>query len=115
MLPARIPKKAKTSYRWRSPAHLKFVRSFACSTCGSFAPIEAAHVRNGSGAGMGQKPDDFRAVSLCKWCHLNQHRMGEESFWRNAGKDPEELISEFIKASPKKAEILAVQKERANG
>jgi hypothetical protein len=63
--------------------------------------IEVAHVRNGSGAGIGQKPDDWRTVSLCKWCHANQHSMGEESFWRNTGK-----------ASPKRAEIEAIRKER---
>jgi hypothetical protein len=57
-LPPRIPKKAKRATRWRSQAHLAFVRSFACANCGSMVSIEAAHVRLGSGAGMGTKPDD---------------------------------------------------------
>lgn len=62
---------------------------------------------------MGQKPDDWRTVSLCKHHHGVQHEMGEVSFWRRlAWKDPEELIAEFIKASPKRLEIERVQRER---
>lgn len=81
--------------------------------------IEAAHVRLGSGAGIGQKPDDWRTVSLCGYqapdnfgCHARQHKQGEETFWK--GRDVEALISAFIKASPKRHEIEAIQRERAN-
>jgi hypothetical protein len=62
---------------------------------------------------MGQKPDDWRAVSLCSRHHRMQHEMGEESFWK--GFDVEALIAAFIKASPKRAEIERVMKERENG
>jgi len=116
MLPARIPKKPKRATRWRSQAHCSFVRSFACSVCGSTAAIEVAHVRIGSGAGLGQKPDDWRTVSLCgtpTGCHARQHRIGEQTFWR--GRNVEDLISEFIKASPRRREIEQAMKERANG
>lgn len=41
-----------------------------------------------------------------------QHRIGEPSFWRSAGKDPEALIEAFIKASPKRHEIEQIRKER---
>jgi hypothetical protein len=85
--------------------------------------IEAAHVRLGSGAGIGQKPDDWRAVSLCAGphsnadgqlgCHNRQHIVGEETFWN--GRDVEALIAAFIKASPKRAEIERVMKGRENG
>jgi len=126
MLPQRIPKKAKRASRWRSQAHCNFVRSHACSACGSTTNIEAAHVRLNGGAGIGQKPDDWRAVSLCAgpWancnsqlgCHDRQHRLGEQTFWQNWGRrDPETLIAEFIKASPKRREIEQVMKERAGG
>jgi hypothetical protein len=80
------------------------------------ANIEAAHVRMGSGAGMGFKPDDWRTVSLCggvEGCHGEQHRVGEPLFW--AGRDVEELIAAFVKASPKRREIEAAMKERENG
>lgn len=116
-LPQRIPRKPKRATRWRSQAHCNFVRGFACSNCGSTTNIEVAHVRLGSGTGVGQKPDDFRAVSLCGFqmpgnagCHNRQHIVGEQTFWK--GRDVEALIAEFIKASPKRFEIEAVRKER---
>jgi hypothetical protein len=109
-LPPRIPKKPKRASRWRSQAHCNFVRSHGCCVCYSWTSIEVAHVRNGSGAGVGQKPDDWRTVSLCQVCHSLQHRMGEHTFWM--GRDVEALIAEFIKASPKRQEIEAVRRER---
>lgn len=65
----KIPKAPKRSNRWRSQKHLNHVRSHACVVCDATSPIEAAHVRIGSGAGMGQRPDDHRTVSLCTSCH----------------------------------------------
>lgn len=113
MLPARIPKKPKRASRWRSQAHCNFVRSHACSVCHSTAAIEVAHVRNGSGAGMGQKPDDWRTVSLCRECHARQHNVGEATFWENATTaDVDALIAAFCKASPKSREILLAKLDR---
>ena len=114
MLPPRIPKKPKRETRWRSQAHCSFVRSHACCACGSTAAIEVAHVRMGSGAGMGQKPDDWRTVSLCHECHAAQHRHGESTFWHKglSGLDVDALIDAFCKASPKAAEIRRVKAER---
>lgn len=122
-LPNRIPKKAKRDTRWRSPAHLRFVRSFHCAIPGCQGmPIEAAHVRLGSGAGIGQKPDDFRAVPLCggpEGHHARQHRQGEETFWRAyaaaSGQSVEQLITELCGASPKAMEIRRIKQERDNG
>ena len=131
MLPRKIPKAPKRSSRWRSQAHCNFVRGHACSVCDSTAGIEVAHVRLGSGAGMGQKPDDWRTVSLCHECHRIQHEIGEWSFWATPGKlsqvgndfclsdgnidRVEALIEAFCKASPKAAEIRAIRKEREGG
>jgi 5-methylcytosine-specific restriction endonuclease McrA len=109
-LPARIPKPPKRSSRWRSRAHCNFVRGFACSNCGSTSGIEVAHVRLGSGAGMGQKPDDWNTVSLCRDCHAKQHTVGEQTFW--AGRDLEALVGAFVKASPKRHEIENAIRER---
>jgi len=109
-LPARLPKKAKRDGRWRSQRHRNFVRDHACSVCHATAPIEVAHVRLGSGAGMGQKPDDWRTVSLCRDCHQRQHNVGEATFWENATTaDVEALIDAFCKASPCAAEIRQVR------
>jgi hypothetical protein len=111
MLPRRIPKAPKRASRWRSQAHASFVRSHECCIPGcNGRPIEFAHVRMGSGAGMGQKPDDWRGVSLCAEHHRRQHNIGEEYFWR--GIDVEGLIEAFIKASPRRAQIEQAKRER---
>lgn len=113
MLPQRIPKKPKRASRWRSQAHCNHVRGYACCNCGSTAGIEVAHVRKGSGAGMGQKPDDWHAVSLCRDCHQRQHTVGEDTFWGE--RDPQLIALAFCKVSPKRHEIEAVKRERGNG
>lgn len=112
MLPKRIPKPAKRESRWRSPAHCNFVRSHACSVCGSTAAIEVAHIRLGTGTGMAQKPDDWNTVSLCKECHASQHHVGERTFWEAAKIDPIALAAEFAAASPKAADIASVKRLR---
>jgi hypothetical protein len=90
------------------------VRSHVCSVPGcNGKPIEVAHVRLGSGAGMGQKPDDWNTVSLCAEHHRRQHNVGEAVFWR--GLDVRDLIRGFIATSPKRAEIERIQRERASG
>lgn len=62
---------------------------------------------------MGQKPDDWNVVSLCRDHHAEQHRIGEETFWKRYSlRGPGEFIAEFIKASPKRQEIERVQRER---
>lgn len=106
----KLPKKAKRETRFRSQRHLTHVRGHACVVCDASAPIEAAHVRLGSGAGMGQKPHDYLAVPLCggaDGCHPKQHRMGEETFWRKAEKDPQAIIAALIATSPVRREIEA--------
>lgn len=113
MLPKRIPKPAKRASRWRSPSHCSFVGSHACCACGSTAGIEVAHVRVGSGAGMGQKPDDWQTVSLCRDCHATQHKIGERSFEQQHGFSMTALAAEFAKASPKASEIARIKRERA--
>lgn len=111
MLPKRIPKAPKRETRWRSQAHCNFVRGHACSVCGVMADIQVAHVRLGSGAGMGQKPHDWFTVSLCGTCHRLQHEIGERTFWASAGIDPIKLAEAFAKASPRSAEIAAKKRE----
>jgi hypothetical protein len=119
MLPPKLPKRPKRESRWRSAAHCNFVRGHACSDCGATAGIEVAHVRLGSGAGMGQKPDDWRTVSLCRDCHQHQHSAGEDTYWTlyrcTYGKTVDELIQAFCDASPKAADIRRAKAERANG
>jgi hypothetical protein len=110
MLPARIPKAPKRASRWRSQAHCNFVRSFSCCVPGCAGrPIEVAHVRRGSGAGVGQKPHDFYAISLCRDHHAEQHRIGEQSFEKRHSIDMTKLAEEFAIVSPKAMEIKAAR------
>lgn len=120
MLPPKLPKRPKRSFRWCSTAHLNFIRSHHCAMPGcQDMPIEAAHVRNGSGAGMGQKPSDYRAVALCRHHHSAQHMQGEVTFWKAyqavSGQGVETLIQAFCNASPKAREIRAAMKEQIDG
>lgn len=117
-LPPRLQQKPKRDSRWRSQSHLTFVRKHHCAMPGCMeVPIEAAHVRLGSGAGMGQKPDDHRAVPLCRMHHTAQHAQGEDTFWRAyrtlAGQAVDDLIDALCKASPKAREIAERKRERS--
>ena len=101
----KIPKAKKDGARFKSQRHLRHVREHACVYCDATAPIEAAHVRNGSDAGMGRKPSDYYAVSLCKECHQRQHNLGEVTFWR--GHDVAAILDAFVRSSPVRREIEA--------
>ena len=83
--------------------------------CLSTAAIEVAHVRIGSGAGMGQKPDDWQTISLCRTCHAQQHSLGETSFERLHNISMTELAEAFAKASPRAREIEQIKRERSDG
>lgn len=113
MLPRRIPKDRTRSDRWRSQAHCTFVRSHECCVPGcTERPIEVAHIRKGSDAGMGRKPSDWFTISLCRDHHAEQHSVGETSFEVKHGIRMLTLAAEFAAASPKAAEIRIEQKER---
>lgn len=114
MLPRRIPKERNRSDRWRSQAHCNFVRQHECCVPGCDSrPIEVAHLRNGTDAGMGRKASDFFTVSLCRSHHDEQHRIGEPTFWRTiARRDPHDTAAEFAAQSPRAAEIRTIQRER---
>ena len=123
-LPPRIQKAPKRSSRWRSTAHCNYVRGFACCNCHETANVQVAHVRIGSNAGMGQKPDDWRTVPLCGpqegrgGCHDLQHRMGERTFWdtyqKAHGQTVEDLIDVLCSTSPKAADIRRAKMERGD-
>lgn len=101
MLPARIDRKShRENAGKRSPGHRAWVRGFACSACGSTTAIECAHVRTGTGGGLGVKPSDRWCISLCKVCHSEQHWWGERDFWDAKGIDPKALAAEFARKSP---------------
>lgn len=83
------PKREKNPRR--QPEHLAFLRKLPCLACGKSAPSEAAHIRLGTDGAMGVKPSDRFSVPLCpgpSGCHATQHRIGEATFWSDAGLDP---------------------------
>ena len=112
MIPRRKPKQAKRTSRYRSQKHKIWLRGFECADTEVWCDGETqvAHVRIGSGAGMGEKPDDWRAVPLCKACHLDrQHVEGERTFWadyaKRHGQTVDQLIDDLCRASPCAREI----------
>jgi hypothetical protein len=84
---AERPMSNQRTPRVREPLYLAFLRRKPCLACGK-TPSDAAHIRfvpGGSGwrhVGMMEKPDDFRAVPLCRKDHTIQHSMSEEKYWR---------------------------------
>ena len=72
-------------------------------------PIECAHVRLGSHAGMSQKPDDDRTISLCRDCHASLHRLGEATFAKIYGLDLQALAAEFAAKSPHRSKLQVRQ------
>ncbi|MCP1832781.1 hypothetical protein [Bradyrhizobium sp. USDA 4545] len=78
------------------PSYLAAIRTLPCLSCG-MEPSEAAHVRLASAAfgkasGLGKKPEDRWALSLCADCHrlsrTAQHNRSEQAFWHELGINP---------------------------
>lgn len=87
--------------RVRDNGYLQFLRRQPCLNCRT-TPCDAAHIRfvpPGSGwrhVGKAEKPDDARAVSLCRACHTLQHSMSEAVFWSSVLRlDPVEAVAEM--------------------
>ena len=106
-LPPRISRKSdKADKGKRSPAHRAWVRGHACSACGTETAIECAHVRNGTGGGVGIKPSDRWCISLCKTCHARQHQIGEPAFEAETHINMKALAEMFFKLSPHRGKLL---------
>lgn len=72
-----------TTSRIRSSEHLSWVSTQPCIVSGCWASqCDAAHVRRGTGGGMGLKPGDQWVIPLCRVHHREQHQIGEAAFER---------------------------------
>lgn len=98
------PAKGQRQPRVRDNAYLAFLRRQSCLRCGS-TPCDAAHIRwapPGSGwsyTGKAEKPDDARAVPLCRADHELQHSMSEARFWTEVlERDPVQTCADLYAA-----------------
>lgn len=103
MLPKMLPKSTRLGMpeRIRSAAHLKWVRQHACCVpeC-RHIEIQAHHVRIGTQTGLGHKPGDDKAISLCAPHHGELHRIGEPRFMARHHLCLTDLHIEFASKSP---------------
>lgn len=91
------------------PGHRAWVRKHHCSVPGcDRRPIECAHVRRGTGGGMGLKPPDRWVVSLCSHHHAEQHRLGERRFEQRYQIELAALAREFARRSPHRKTLEAI-------
>lgn len=85
----------------RCPAHLEWIRSLPCAVPGcATVPCEAAHVRQGTGGGMGLKPPDRFSAPLCREHHREQHQIGHRAFDQKYGVSLLALAGELAAQSP---------------
>jgi hypothetical protein len=83
----------------RDKKYLAAIRTLPCLACRR-SPCDAAHVRIGSLAGIGKKPSDRKTTPLCHAHHMQQHSIGERTFWAELKLDPEEIIAGLNEAYP---------------
>jgi hypothetical protein len=78
----------------RDPAYLAWIRTLACTICGSVWRVEAAHT--GGDGGISMKGSDYSCVPLCKYCHTAggqaYHRIGKREFERKHGINFQALV-----------------------
>jgi hypothetical protein len=84
----REAKRPRRPKRELAAGHLALVRRLPCISCDADPAGEAAHLRIGTSAGTGLKPGDRWALPLCHVCHMQQHAIGEVTFWRGLDLDP---------------------------
>lgn len=100
LFPQRLPKNRIKNDSRTCPAHRAWVRRHCCSVPGCVrTPIECAHVRSGTDGGVGVKPSDKWAISLCAYHHRQQHHIGEAAFEARYKIDLKALAAEFARRS----------------
>jgi hypothetical protein len=75
--------------------------------------VEAAHWRLGAHAGVGEKPDDTRALPLCQRHHAEAHRIGEETFEKKYRLNIEAILDELRRTSAPLKRLAAKMKREA--
>lgn len=65
----------------KSEKHRRFIASLECCVSVEKYQIQAAHIRTGTGGGMGLKPCDSWCIPLSVDEHHKQHQIGERQYW----------------------------------
>lgn len=100
-LPPRILRERTAHEKRTCPAHRAWVRTHHCSVPGcKRVPTECAHVRRGTDGGIGLKPSDQWALSLCSEHHREQHALGEAAFEKRYELCLMEIAARFARYSP---------------
>lgn len=73
---------------YRSKKYMEFIRSLPCCASGSEWQVVSHHVRKNQGAGIGQKPSDYRCIPLTHDIHMELHSVGEVSTYMKYSIDP---------------------------
>jgi hypothetical protein len=66
--------------KFESEKYRRWIASLPCCVSG-VEGTQAAHIRSGTGGGMGFKPSDAWCVPLSPEQHRIQHEIGETTFW----------------------------------
>ena len=99
-------KKARSGIRppaqLRSGKHLQWIRTQRCVVFTGLCegPVQAAHVRVGTDAGLSAKPSDNWTIPLCHRHHQMQHSIGERSFSTMFELELKRLALNYAKRSP---------------
>jgi len=106
VVPSLRPRPAKKHVSRTCAAHRSWVKRHWCSVRGcTRMPVECAHVRSGTDAGMGMKPSDRWVISLCQHHHREQHQIGERAFEEQHSLSLKELAEEFARQSPFRSKL----------
>lgn len=87
------------------PSHLAWLRKRPCLLAHKhecIGKMEAHHVNEGSGRGMGQKCPDYLAVPLCSESHRVLHATGIQTWEAIHGISLLDAAKEYAKLSPHK-------------
>lgn len=69
---------------FRNRKYLEFIRKQPCILTGrdfTETDVVAHHIRLGAGAGVGQKPSDYRTIPLTAEKHVELHNTGEKMWF----------------------------------
>lgn len=69
--------------KFRCEKYRKWIRTLPCLVTKTHHESQCAHIRHGTGGGMGLKPSDDWCVPLHWREHILQHEIGEQAYWED--------------------------------